>query len=229
LDVLQNKIPRNKEMEAYLLFRIGRIDLMQGNNTIAEQRILNSIELYTELGLTSRLAHAASYLGILYINQNRYMDAENILLPILEQARQTNDIKAIARIQNVVGQTYLSLEKYEEAEAAIVEALDLCDPAGASTRLAASYELMGRIKLIQGKPIEAIPYFTKCYEISRETKVEWYQAFAKRWLAEAMMKLGDRDGAISNLKESIEIFKSTGMTDKLAEATKLLENLETQN
>jgi len=197
LELIRQSQAENRDMEAFLLFRIGRIDLMRGDNDVSEKRLLDAISIYKELNNISRVAHSASYLGILYINQKRYQESESVLTEVLKQARQVDDKKAVARIQNVIGQVYLEMEKYGLAEIAIMEAKNLLEDFRPSTGLAASYELLGRIKLLQNQPTEAVPYFNKCYEISKKIDVHWYSAFAKKWLAEALMKLNDYEGAVS--------------------------------
>lgn len=212
----------DKEMEAYFSFRLGRIDLMRGNNEVSEKLLIDAMRLYSELDNINRLAHVASYVGILYINQNRYENAENTLLGILEKARLVDNAKGVARIQNVVGQVYLGQEKYDLAEKAITEAKDIREKWGPSTGLAASYELLGRLKLLQNEPAAALPYFNQCYEIAKESNVAWYMAFAKKWSAEAFVKLSSFKNAEISLNECIKIFKDTGMKDKLAESEQML-------
>jgi tetratricopeptide (TPR) repeat protein len=213
---------RDKELEPYFLFRLGRIDLMRGDYGVSERLLLNAMSLYSDHGNISKLAHVASYVGILYVNQKKYQDAEKVLLKVLEQARLAENAKSVARIQNVVGQVYLGQGKYDLAEKAITEAKEIREGWGPSTGLAASYELLGRLKLLQNEPVNALLYFNQCYEIAKKSKVAWYMAFAKKWSAEAFMKLGDFENAETCLNECLKIFQDTGMKDKLAESEQML-------
>lgn len=223
LELSQQEPARKPDLEAYFLFRIGRIDLMRGDHEVSEKRLLRALDLYTELNNISRMAHVASYLGILYSDQGLYQQTVDALAGILEQARAANDKKAISRLQNVIGQAYLGLGKYNLAREAVEEALKFRQDDLPSTGLAASYELLGRINLHQGNTLEAVECFNQCYAISKEVNVSWYSAFAKKWLAEAMMEMNDYESAVASLTESIEIFRDTGMADKLAEAECLYE------
>lgn len=213
---------QNQDMEAYFSFRLGRIDLMRNENDIAEKLLKNAIQIYSSLGNISRLAHSASYLGLLYIGKNDLGEAEKLLVDALTKARIANDATAIARIQNVIGQVYVEQGYLEKAEQAILEAKEIREKKSPSTGLAASHELLGQIKLKQGEPAAALPLFIRCYEIAQMTNAAWYMAFAKKWMADSYFKLGDLEKAQASLLECIKIFAETGMKERLLESEKML-------
>ena len=198
--IVFSKKARNEYFEAYFTSRLGRLFLMRLELDKAEKNYKHSRKIFKKKNAICRIAHDTSYLGLVYLNQNRFEDAENLLKNALNALPENdtgalkvisdNDYKiAKSRLLNVLGRVYLEQGDLALVEKPLEEAVLLRRGLGPSTSLAVSYQMMGRLRLKEEKNKEALNYLKKGQTIARQADL-YFSGFISRWLAIAQYRLG---------------------------------------
>jgi tetratricopeptide (TPR) repeat protein len=211
--------------EAYFTSRFGRLYLMRSELKRAEECYRHSLDIFRAKNEIRRIAHDASYLGLVYINQNCLEKAETLIIKTLKSTPRPSNPIAIARLLNVLARIYLTTDRIDQAEDALKDAITLRKNLGPSTGLAVSLQMLGRLRLKQGKRKEALEYFKKGLVIALQADL-FFVAFTQRWLAIAHYQLRNTSRSKEALNQAIEVFNKLGMKKEAQKTEKLLDDID---
>ncbi|GAB3994222.1 hypothetical protein GCM10029992_08000 [Glycomyces albus] len=115
-----------------------------------------------------------------------------------------------------IGKIKGRMSRYEEAEAHLREAIDLCDQSGMAMEAARSRNLLGRQMLETGRVDAAVVTFRAAITASQQCGSHYEEAIAWRGLGQASRKASDNSAAVINLRNALRLLKFTG-SDKTGE------------
>lgn len=103
---------------------IGSAESYKGNNAQAEANLEKAIGLYRALGEEGNLAHCQAILGSVYVNLGQHEKAEGPYLQAYEYGKKNPDTQFYTKVLYGLGEIYLHLKRFEQAEFFFSSGLD---------------------------------------------------------------------------------------------------------
>lgn len=109
-------------------------------------------------------------LGTILLEEQNYEEALTYFKEI--EAYSETDLLGIQKdnIEENIGICYMHLEQFDKAEAYLLKSIALKEARNDTLTLIGTYGNMANIYYVQYKDKQAIPYFEKAYQLSRETR-----------------------------------------------------------
>jgi CHAT domain-containing protein len=157
-------------LHAMALYNYGELFRRQGQNARAKEKLANSLAEAEKLRDRSTAAHSRITLGEIAVDEGRFADALKLGEPALECGRQTGEVRAITRADELVGSALHSLGRDQEAEAAFQEAIRLTEElrfqlpgdqrsnANFMNDRTSIYQRMAELEIGRGRPEAALAY-----------------------------------------------------------------------
>jgi len=115
---------KDKNGEAGFLSSLGDLNARQGNNDIAVDYYLQSINLFKEIDKEVKSIGTYSNLATILSSNNKILRANEYLIEALKIADKYNSDKSYL-VHRSIGANYIKLVQYEKAEFHLLKALDL--------------------------------------------------------------------------------------------------------
>ncbi|WP_103865706.1 sensor histidine kinase [Aquimarina sp. I32.4] len=113
------------------------------------------------LGYTAELATSYIRLGTVYLNANRFQEAEDNLKIALQLEEKENNISGIARAKIQLGKLYKKLRNYDKAIQLYNECIVIQEQQENKKKIARIYGNLGSLYEDRNDPIKALEYYHK--------------------------------------------------------------------
>jgi tetratricopeptide (TPR) repeat protein len=176
----------------------ARETLIQANDLFEERKFSLAAELYRSLldespELYQIRLNLANCLIELQAYEQALEEYHKVLEGLTSLPEEDRDIKSIAQVHASVGEAYLSLDQFQDAEGHFKKSLEI-NPSDAALPFN-----MAEILMQTGRAEEAVRY----YEMAARLKPDWPKAYLK--LGYAWLNRGDNEKAVESFKKVIDI------------------------
>lgn len=163
-------------------------------------------------------------LGVSLINTDKHQEALEefeFVLADCSDGERANVLRDKAR-------ALTRLKKFDDANEAINESLKLLEASGDKSEYGATVGFAARLKLDQGKTIEALDEFKQADELLKAADNRHFELYNKMHYAEALSEYGDKKEAERVLAEAEALIPQYGGDKHTERATKLREEVKTK-
>ncbi len=195
-----------------------------------------ALELYSEGLEIAKAIDDRWYTALYQINLNGLVAITHVsnspenpherLQSAVTDCRQIGDPRLIAFGLRMVSQSALSLERYDEARAALEESADLSISIGDRWGLGTAYRGLGVVAQAQGEHIQAVKMFQKSLETFTELGGSWWVARVLANKSQSIFELGNVDEAGHIWRDSLRIATENHGTPVALEALAGFASLE---
>lgn len=168
-----------------------------------------------------KLAHSMYWLGIIYMEREKYTDSLFMFNSAIEQnskLKRKKDLSLIARSLTKIAQVYRQTQNYKGAKVKTKEAVEIAKSSKDDYILAMAYWEYGLLLQRERKYSEAIKYYSLASPIYEALGYERLSLQINNNLASLYQYIGDYDKAINLTKKTIKISKEKGYSEELAYA-----------
>lgn len=190
---------------AIALLRLGNTYLKQKDKR-AEAHYRDSLTIYKKLKDVDGQAQVQNNLGLLYVEQRRYADAQTTFekgLRLLERAGVSDDQK-LSLFGNL-GYLYAEQEQWEHAVEFTRKTLQIAQAIERPDQVALSLYNLGLHEAHQGHHSKAREYFFESLELAQKYDIWEAEELLQVALGRQSFEAGDVDEAISHFQRVIEI------------------------
>lgn len=207
---------------ALALGRLGQIAWMQGDHTVAQVHLQQSIALWRTLQAPYELGIFLQFLALALYNSNEY---EAALIPAQEAVallRMQSGAHWLAIALNALGIIYSALGDYETACIIQEECLTLFRQEQNSWGIALALIGLTDIPYAAGDFVTAHAYMEEALGIYRAIDDRWFTSQILWYLGKIVWQQGARDEAIAHWEESIAVGREVGAKDFVSGSLLLL-------
>jgi predicted ATPase/class 3 adenylate cyclase len=193
-----------------VLNKIGVAAMRSGDYVVAEQRLLEAMELAQKTNHTRGIVGALNHLAELAWRQGDYEGANKRYEECLKYAhQQRGKLKELFTLDALIGQGRLQMMqgKYDEAAMSFTATLDIYKGQGNKTNLAYSYSDLSEVAFRKGDYEAARKHAEESLKLRQETRNEWGIGSSLHQLAQAEHKQGLHAEALRHSRESLSIFE----------------------
>ena len=192
----------------------------------AEKHLNEAIKVFTEFqddeGLCASIGRKARILQ----KRKDYANALKQGLKALKIAQTHNFVTRIADLEHEIGDSYLHLENYEEAEKHYQASLELYEKQNNTIRIIGRYNDLGKVSSKLGDYQKARQLFERTISLAEEYKKMDTLCRAHIGLAEVLIALKDADLAKEHAQQANEIAIQLEAQDELESANLILEAVQ---
>ena len=185
---------------------IGIIHAQKGDYDQALDFFLKSLQLVEELGDKNGMANSYNNVGLIHKKEGDYDQAIDFYFKSLKISEELGDKNGMANSYNNIGSIYsdkgdsqldkeIQRDEYNQALDFYFKSLQLFEEIGDKNSMAASYNNIGSLYLMQGKPKEAKEQQLLALNIALEIGAKPQMYFAYNSLAQCDSALGNFRGA----------------------------------
>ncbi|MCG8459441.1 MAG: tetratricopeptide repeat protein, partial [Holophagales bacterium] len=201
----------------------AELDQEQGNFRDAEQGLREALSSSKSFGDRRRAALFVR-LGALLHRQERWSEAEEVFLKLLEVVDGDEASTMGATCHFYLGNIALQQRRLDEAEELHGKAENVRDERGLVRPLGISRSALGSVALARGDYPTALSFFEAALQLLDSEGDPWDRSFALLGKGRALGQLGDITGAAKVLRQGLEA--RLGREDRLGEAIARLELAE---
>ena len=216
LDTERNTVARAKALNA-----AGALAYLQSDFAASRPRLVESLQIWRELGDKRGTAFALMFLGRLGVRQGdtggRRLGEESVRL-----FREIGDKWGLALALDFLGEVSQERGNSAEANAHHDESLAIYSEIGHNWGVALELSHFGRVALRQGDYTVARMKLEEALRIQREVGDKWMLAWTLHNLGNAVLYLGEYRQAEDLYRESYALFKELGDRNALAGALLML-------
>ncbi len=168
-----------------------------------------------------KLAHSMYWLGIIYMEREKYTDSLfmfNSAIEINSKLKRKKDLSLKARALTKIAQIYRQTQNYKGAKVKIKEAIEIAKSSKDDYILAMAYWEYGFLLLLIGEYEKSISYYKKAAPIYKALGYEEHSLQINNNLASLYHYIGDYDKAIKLTEKTIKISKDKDYDEELAYA-----------
>lgn len=147
-----------KSSVAISYLNIGSQHILLGNDSIAEAYLKKSKSLFDQTGYIFGGINSMTSLGQLYLLQERYSEAYQMILPVVNYHRKQGDKGNLARALSLIGEISFYLNKPEDAVIFYEEALELATKIGRKATKRQTYIRLAKLNESIGRYEDAFKY-----------------------------------------------------------------------
>jgi len=218
------KISEDAKNDNYInLFslKLARVLLEKKKFKKAEDILKKTNRYYSEEKEFRKLAHSMYWLGIIYMEKEKYTDSLFMFNSAIEQSsklKRKKDLSLKARGLTKIAQIYRQTQNYRGAKVKIKEAIKIAKASKDDYILAMAYWEYGLLLQRESKYSEAIKYYSLASPIYENLGYEKLSLQINNNLASLYQYIGDFDKAINLTKKTIKISKDKNYLEELAYA-----------
>ena len=218
------KISEDAKNDNYInLFslKLARVLLEKKKFKKAEDILKKTNRYYSEEKEFRKLAHSMYWLGIIYMEKEKYTDSLFMFNSTIEQSsklKRKKDLSLKARGLTKIAQIYRQTQNYRGAKVKIKEAIKIAKASKDDYILAMAYWEYGLLLQRESKYSEAIKYYSLASPIYENLGYEKLSLQINNNLASLYQYIGDFDKAINLTKKTIKISKDKNYLEELAYA-----------
>jgi len=168
-----------------------------------------------------KLAYSMYWLGIIYMEREKYSDAVymfNSSIEENERLKRKKDLSLKARALTKIAQIYRQTQNYKGAKVKSEEAIEIAKSSKDDYILAMAYWEYGFLLLLVGEYEKSISYYKKAAPIYKALGYEKLTLQINNNLASLYHYIGDYDKTINLTKKTIRISKEKTYKEELAYA-----------
>ncbi|MBX2997308.1 MAG: tetratricopeptide repeat protein [Caldilineaceae bacterium] len=197
-------------LRAAALIAAARIAYFRGDYQGQAELAAESVAICTAHRLTNLLAQTLHYLGMGYLYQHDYAQAEPLLKDALGRFRQLDDRHGTAMTLAALSMLYSYYEDYPVAHAYIEESMALYRVLGDTNGVASSLLYMAALAYDEGKYADAQILFERCLPLYQPLGNKHAIAFALVNLASLAMANEENQRARDYAERALVIFEEVG-------------------
>jgi|AntRauTorcE11897_2_1112592.scaffolds.fasta_scaffold06338_2 signal transduction histidine kinase len=219
----QNNIPS----QAYTSLNMGITYTKIKDRLRAEKTLLKAIDLAKQAGIKNVEVYSYTNLASLYTEMKKWDDTYTYALKAANLAKVMSDIPIEAASYSKAAVALANLKRYEEAKEMIGKGMANAEASGQPIIISQLNEAMGQTLMLQGKCEEAIPYYEKNLEISKNSD-QYDESVGSIYfnLAQCYQESGAYEKALFNFKKYAAIKDSVRSTENIQKATEQTMNYE---
>lgn len=191
----------NREGQASILSLMCEIQNRMGNNVIALNHCIESLNIYNELGRESKKAPLNKTIGVINLDVGNFTDAKSYLLQAAEFAERFQDTITLSSAYIGIGKVYIETEEYDLALEFFQRVLAL-NRDRETAQLAFAFYNIGRTYLLQKQPTQAIPLLEEALQMAENYENRSLKAKALLELGKTYYELGELDQCFAYLTQS---------------------------
>jgi DNA-binding SARP family transcriptional activator/tetratricopeptide (TPR) repeat protein len=216
--------------QADVLGMLGTLRMERGEPESAEASFQRSIELSRKIGYRHGEAVGQMNLAILRVITNRLGDALESFEAAADTYRLMGNRRGRALVQsNAAWLWHALIGDQQHARSLIDDSMATYEEIGDTRGQAQCLALMGSIVGRDDRPEDAIAYFEKALQLTREASDAWLTAQALREYAYFELEHGDPERGVSHALEAERLCAEFGMNDLVVGIRALLGRLHLRN
>jgi diguanylate cyclase (GGDEF)-like protein/putative nucleotidyltransferase with HDIG domain len=185
---------------------LGVLANIRGDFEIAEAQYLASLAEYRSLGLTTDVCIALNNLGLLYIAQQRWAEAEASLQEGAQISALSGDLMARTQLDINLAELWVKRGEFGRAQDAVRKALDAASQTGDASAIGKATKLLGVIARETGHLTEAEIHFQHADELAIARGEVLMQAEIARERADLARRTGKNREVLQQLNRSHRLF-----------------------
>lgn len=215
----------NLRLEAMAEQNIGIVSCIRGNSRDAIERFLAALEKHGATGNVLGASRVLNNLGMAYVDNEAWQDAEQALTHALVQTEQLGDQELLATVQLNRAELYMRLSRYDDARACCDQAFEIFARLESKSGLGETYKTYGVLYREAGKLHLAEAHLALVAELAQAADHPLLEAEAESQFAlvhlaharnaEALKSLNRAHRLFSNLKAQRELIDLERQLDKL--------------
>jgi putative nucleotidyltransferase with HDIG domain len=185
---------------------LGVLANIRGDFEIAEAQYLASLAEYRSLGLTTDVCIALNNLGLLYIAQQRWAEAECSLREGAQISALSGDLMTRTQLDINLAELWVKRGEFGRAQDAVRKALDAASQTGDASAIGKATKLLGVIARDTGHLSEADLHFQHADELAIARGEVLMQAEIARERADLARRMGKNREVLQQLNRSHRLF-----------------------
>ncbi len=185
----------------------GIFHFKTGDQETALDTFRRSCSLLSKMGPSKELGEALRYMGIIFSIRRDHLNTLTNLLEALRTYKAMGYIFGIGKINNSLGQTFLSMQELDRALYFFGESGKRYVQVKAKPDLAGIYSKIGHVYMKKGSPGLAIQYYLKDLRISSELENKHGLAYTYKNLGSAYRLQGEGEQVLTFYMKSLELFR----------------------
>ena len=179
---------------------------IRGDFDVAEQQYTASLAEYRSLGLTTDVCIALNNLGLLYIAQSRWDDAERVLLEGVQICELSGDPMTRTQLDINLAELWVRRGEYARAQGAVHKAIEAATQTGDASAIGKATKLLGVIARESGRFDDADCHFQRADEVATARGELLLQAEVARERADLARRTGKNREVLQQLNRSHRLF-----------------------
>lgn len=179
---------------------IGTLNMFLGNNTLAQNHLLETAEIYQRLGTERQKARINNSLAGFYLNIDQLEKGKERYLKALSAFEMMNDSAGMASCNANLGLTYIYLEEFEKAEMHLMRQKAYNAVFPTLREMGFHHDFLGLLRQEQGRLEEAYDEHYKALKIRENLSSTYNKCESKINTGEVLIKLNRNQEAIQHLK-----------------------------
>jgi two-component system, NtrC family, sensor kinase len=213
--------------QAYTILNMGLTYQDMGDPSRSEKSLLNAIDLAEQAGLKKVEIYSYSNLASVYTDLEKWEDSYSYAMKAVDLAIEMGDIPIAAASYSKAAIALANLKQYDQAKALIEKGMANAQASGQPIIINQLNNAMAHTLVLQGRYSEAIPFYEKCLEVSKNTdEYNFNTTLIYSQLALCYEKTGAYEKALSNFKKYATIKDSISLRENIQKATELNMNFE---
>ncbi len=205
---------------------LGVLANIRGDFEVAEQQYRASLEDYRSLGLINDVCVALNNLGLLYIAQQRWEEAEVALLEGLRLCEQNGDAVSRLQLDLNLAELWVARGDYARAHSAVRKALTAAAQIGDGSAIGKAMKLLGVIANSTGSYEEAERHLLHAEEVATARGEMLLQAEIARERATLARRTGRNRDVLQQLNRAHRLFTHLRAQPDLRDIGDRVEQLE---
>ncbi len=205
---------------------LGVLANIRGNFELAERQYTTSLSEYRSLGLTTDVCVALNNLGLLYIAQQRWDDAERVLLEGVQICELSGDPMTRTQLDINLAELWVRRGEYVRAQSAVRKALDAATQTGDASAIGKATKLLGVIARETGSFEDADRHFQRADEVATARGELLLQAEVARERADLARRMGKNREVLQQLNRSHRLFTILRAQPDLTDVDERVSDLE---
>ena len=185
---------------------LGVLANIRGDFEVAEQHYMASLAEYRSFGLTTDVCIALNNIGLLYIAQQRWEQAERVLLEGVQICELSGDLMTRTQLDINLAELWVRRGEFARAQSAVRMALDAAAQTGDASAIGKATKLLGVIARETGAFEEADRYFRRSDEVATARGELLLQAEVARERADLARRMGKNREVLQQLNRSHRLF-----------------------
>ncbi len=189
-----------------------------GENDLAEQYLLDSIEIFERLGFINYLSQCYMELSRLYFDKGLTGKANELLIDAENNAYLVGDELRIIRVKKIKADFLIKKGNFSEAIPILEDIFSKVQDHGDIDLMLAIMQNLGLANQMNGNEDEALKIYEKAVRIAESAGIDSKSAGIRINIGIIFEQQGNLEEALSYYEDAEGVFKKLGMLESLSEA-----------
>jgi diguanylate cyclase (GGDEF)-like protein/putative nucleotidyltransferase with HDIG domain len=205
---------------------LGVLANLRGDYPAAEQHYRSAITNHRSQGLEHEAAQALTNLGLLYMHQERWSEAEATFQEGIQICERTGDTVLRTQLEINLADLWLTRGEHARAQALVQVALHRAGQSGDAPSIGKATRILGAIASDLGSHEEAERHFARAQEVATARGDVLQQAEIARDRATLARRMGRNRDVLQQLNRARALFTQLRARPELADVGEKVGNLE---